>query len=313
MSMATVSPVGTTTKSLPPGHYGISGLLRSEWTKLRTVRSTMWTLGVTVVVGIGISALATAETRAHWATMSPGNRLSFDPTSTSLTALLFCQLAIGVLGVLVMSAEYGTGTIRATFSAAPRRPLVLAAKAAVFGLVALVVAEVVAFASFLVGQALLSAPATHATLSTPGALRAVVGTGLYLGVIGLFALGLATIIRHTAGAISAFVGILLVLPIIVRPFRRDESACGGLDVRAGDGEVDDEDEDGRAEDDRRGPVSEVDPADVTGLADVVGEGRPEGPRDDVGRPEGGNAVQAEPPPRQGREKMTTPKRMPEAR
>ena len=128
---------------------------------------------------------------------------------------MFCQLAIGVLGVLVMSAEYGTGTIRATFSAAPRRPLVLAAKGIVFGVVALVVAEIVAFVSFLVGQALLSAPATHATLSTPGALRAVVGTGLYLGVIGLFALGLATIIRHTAGAISAFVGILLVLPIIV--------------------------------------------------------------------------------------------------
>jgi ABC-type transport system involved in multi-copper enzyme maturation permease subunit len=215
MSTATVNPVGTRTKALPSGHYGLSGLLRSEWTKLRTVRSTMWTLGVTVVVGIGISALATAETRAHWATMSPGARLSFDPTSTSLTALLFCQLAIGVLGVLVMSAEYGTGTIRATFSAAPRRPLVLAAKVVVFGAVALVVAEIVAFVSFLVGQALLSAPATHASLSTPGALRAVVGTGLYLGVIGLFALGLATIIRHTAGAISAFVGILLVLPIIV--------------------------------------------------------------------------------------------------
>ncbi len=215
MSTATVNPVVTSTKGLPPGRYGLSGLLRSEWTKLRTVRSTMWTLGMTVVVGIGISALATAETRSHWATMSPGDRLSFDPTSTSLTALLFCQLAIGVLGVLVMSAEYGTGTIHATFSAAPRRPLVLAAKAAVFGVVALLVAEIVAFVSFLVGQALLSAPATHASLSTPGALRAVVGTGLYLGVIGLFALGLATIIRHTAGAISAFVGILLVLPIIV--------------------------------------------------------------------------------------------------
>jgi ABC-2 type transport system permease protein len=216
MSTATADPVVTSTKVLPPGRYGLSGLLRSEWTKLRTVRSTMWTLGITVVVGIGISVLATAETRAHWATMSPGNRLSFDPTSTSLTALLFCQLAIGVLGVLVMSSEYGTGTIRATFSAAPRRPLVLVAKVAVFGVVTVVVAEVVAFASFLVGQALLSAPATHASLSTPGALRAVVGTGLYLGVIGLFALGLATIIRHTAGAISAFVGILLVLPIIVQ-------------------------------------------------------------------------------------------------
>ena len=215
MSTAMANPTATNAKGLPPGRYGLSGLLRSEWTKLRTVRSTMWTLGITVVVGIGISALATAETRAHWATMSPGNRASFDPTSTSLTALLFCQLAIGVLGVLVMSAEYGTGTIRATLSAAPRRPLVLAAKGIVFGVVALVVAEIVAFVSFLVGQALLSAPATHATLSTPGALRAVVGTGLYLGVIGLFALGLATIIRHTAGAISAFVGILLVLPIIV--------------------------------------------------------------------------------------------------
>jgi len=148
--------------------------------------------------------------------MSPGAQQGFDPTSTSLTALLFCQLAIGVLGVLVMSAEYGTGTIRATFSAAPRRPLVLLAKAVVFGAMALVVAEIVAFISFLVGQALLTAPATHASLSTPGALRAVVGTGLYLGVIGLFALGLATIIRHTAGALSAFVGILLVLPIIVQ-------------------------------------------------------------------------------------------------
>lgn len=216
MSTATVNSVSPSRKALPSGHYGLSGLLRSEWTKLRTVRSTMWTLGITVVVGIGISALATAETRAHWATMSLGDRMSFDPTSTSLTALLFCQLAIGVLGVLVMSAEYGTGTIRATFSVAPKRPLVLLAKMAVFGAVALVVAEIVAFLSFLVGQALLSAPATHASLSTPGALRAVVGTGLYLAVIGLFALGLATIIRHTAGAISAFVGLLLVLPIIVQ-------------------------------------------------------------------------------------------------
>jgi ABC-2 type transport system permease protein len=216
MSTATVHPTLAGTQAMPPGRYGLSGLLRSEWTKMRTVRSTMWTLGITVVVGIGISALATAETRSHWATMSPGARQGFDPTSTSLTALLFCQLAIGVLGVLVMSAEYGTGTIRATFSAAPRRPLVLAAKVAVFGAVALVVAEIVAFISFFVGQALLTAPATHANLSTPGALRAVVGTGLYLGAIGLFALGLATIIRHTAGALSAFVGILLVLPIIVQ-------------------------------------------------------------------------------------------------
>jgi hypothetical protein len=201
-------------KHLPPGRYGISGLLRSEWTKLRSVRSTMWTLGVTILLGIGVSVLATAETRSHWLTSGP--HFGFDPISTSLIGVIVGQFAIGVLGVLVISAEYGTGTIRATLSAAPRRSLVLAAKVLVFGVVALVVAEVVSFLAFFIGQALLTAPATHATLSSPGALRAVVGSGLYVTILGLFSLGLATIIRHTAGAISAFVGILLVLPLIVQ-------------------------------------------------------------------------------------------------
>ncbi|MGA2804260.1 MAG: ABC transporter permease subunit [Acidimicrobiales bacterium] len=212
MSTAAIPAIGPA-KTLPPGRYGMSGLLRSEWTKLRSLRSTMWTLGITVVLGIGISALATAETRAHWSsTQVPG----FDPTATSLIGVFFGQLTIGVLGVLVMSGEYGSGTIRATFAAAPRRPLVLAAKTLVFGAVALAVAEIVAFASFFLGQALLSAPAIHSTLSSPGALRAVVGSGLYLCFIGLFALGLATIVRHTAGAISAFLGILLLGPVVIR-------------------------------------------------------------------------------------------------
>ncbi len=202
--------------ALPAGRYGLSGLLRSEWTKLRSVRSTMWTLGLTLVIGVTVSVIATASTRANWSSMSPASRTGFDPIGTSLVGVVFGQLTIGILGVLAMSAEYGTGTIRATFAAAPRRPLMLAAKAAVFGLVALVVSEIVAFGSFLVGQALLSAPATHATLSTPGAWRAVIGSGLFLCLIGLFSLGLATIIRHTAGAISAFAAILLVLPLIAR-------------------------------------------------------------------------------------------------
>jgi ABC-type transport system involved in multi-copper enzyme maturation permease subunit len=213
MTIAAESQAIGPTKTLPPGHYGIGGLLRSEWTKLRTLRSTMWTLGLTVVLGIGISALACAETRAHWnSTSLPG----FDPTSTSLIGVFFGQLTIGVLGVLVMSGEYGSGTIRATFSAAPRRSLVLFAKASVFGFVSLVVSEVVAFLSFFLGQALLSPPAIHATITSPAALRAVAGSGIYLCFIGLFALGIATIVRHTAGSISAFLGILLVGPIIIR-------------------------------------------------------------------------------------------------
>jgi hypothetical protein len=211
MSVTSITSTGPA-KTLPPGRYGLPCLLRSEWTKLRSVRSTMWTLGLTLVIGVAVSVIGTAATRANWSSMSRASRTGFDPIGTSLWGIVSGQLTIGILGVLAMSAEYGTGTIRATFAAAPRRRLVLAAKAAVFGLVALVVSEIVAFASFLVGQALLSAPATHATLSTPGAWRAVIGSGLFLCLIGLFSLGLATIIRHTAGAISAFVAILLVLP-----------------------------------------------------------------------------------------------------
>ena len=175
----------------------------------------MWTLGLTVVIGIGISGLATAETRAHWSTMSAVSRATLNPTQLSLVGTFFCQLVLGVLGVIVMSSEYSTGTIRATFAAAPRRPLVLLTKVLVFGTVVLVISEGVALCAFLLGQVLLSAPVTHASLSTPGALTAVLGTGLYVSVMGLFALALATLIRHTAGAISAYVGILLVLPLIM--------------------------------------------------------------------------------------------------
>lgn len=213
MSVSTAEVLTGRVKSLPPGRYSMKGLLASEWTKLRSVRSTTWSIALTVVLGIGLSALVSAETRAHW---SRGNSFQFDGTQTSLIGVEFAQLVIGVLGILAMSGEYGTGTIRATFAAAPRRPKVLLAKAAVFGGVALVVSEVVSFLSYFVGQALLTAPATHTTLASPGALRQVVSAGLYLCVLGLFALGLATIIRHTAGAISAFVATLLVLPLIVQ-------------------------------------------------------------------------------------------------
>jgi ABC-2 type transport system permease protein len=196
-------------------HLRILSVLRSEWIKMRTVRSTMWSLVAMAVITMGIAILGTVTVSGGWHTMSLGDRLSFDPTSRSLAGLLFSQLVIGVLGVLVMSAEYGTGTIRSTLAAIPNRPLVLATKSVVFAGVALVMGEVLSFGAFLVGQTLLRSPAPHATLSQPGVLRAVVGSGLMIAILGLFALGLATIIRHTAGAITAFVGVLLVFPILV--------------------------------------------------------------------------------------------------
>jgi len=204
--------------TVPPGRQHFAGALRAEWTKLRSVRSTMWTVVVTVVAGIGIGVLATSSEASSWRNAGFFDKALFDPTSISLTGLLFGQLAIGVLGVLVMSAEYGTGTIRATLAAVPRRTVVLAAKVVVFSVVALVVSEAVSFAAFFVGQAVLSGSTPTATLSEPGVTRAVVGGGLYLTVLGLLAMGLATIIRHTAGSIFTFVSVLLILPLVVAAF-----------------------------------------------------------------------------------------------
>ena len=200
------------------GHYGPVQLLRSEWTKLRTVRSTTWTLVVTVAAVVGIGAIATAVTAAHWRSGGFVDRVGFDPTARSLAGLFLGQITVGVLGVLAMSAEYSSGTIRATLAAAPNRPLVLACKAAVFGAVALVTSEVLTFAAFLLGQQLLKGSTPYATLGQPGVLRAVAGAGLVLAVVGLFALALATIVRHTAGAIATFVATLLVLPLILNAF-----------------------------------------------------------------------------------------------
>jgi hypothetical protein len=210
----TTATASDTRGSEPKDHIGFSGILGSEWTKLTTVRSTVWTLLATAVVGIGLGAIVTSAQASRWATRSLAAQVTFDPTRSSLAGLLFAQLAIGVLGILVMSAEYSTGTIRATFSAVPRRPLVLLAKVAVFGTVTLVVGEIVSFVAFFIGQRILTGKAPTATLSDPGVLRAVASGGLYLLALGLLALGLASIIRVTAAAISTFVGLLFILPII---------------------------------------------------------------------------------------------------
>jgi len=212
--VATAPVVGT----VPTGRQHFTGALRAEWTKLRSVRSTLWCVAAAVVGGIGIGILATSSEASTWRNAGIIEVALFDPTSISLTGLLFGQLAIGVLGVLTMSAEYGTGTIRATLGAVPRRPVVLLAKVVVFGTLALAVSEAISFAAFFIGQAILSGSTPTATLSQPGVARAVVGGGLYLTVLGLVALGLATIIRHTAGTIFTFVAILLILPLVVAAF-----------------------------------------------------------------------------------------------
>ncbi|HWW53963.1 MAG TPA: hypothetical protein VNY84_09345, partial [Acidimicrobiales bacterium] len=151
---------------------------------------------------------------AQYAGLSLKDKATFDPVTVSLAGGFLAQLAIGVLGVLVITSEYGSGMIRATFAAVPQRLTVLAAKATVFAGVSLVVTTAASCVAFYVGQAILSNKGIGVALGAPGALRAVVGTGLYLAVLGLLALALGTIIRKTAGAIAAVFGLIFVLPAI---------------------------------------------------------------------------------------------------
>jgi ABC-2 type transport system permease protein len=183
-------------------------VLRSEWTKLRSVRSTYWTMFFAVAVTIGVAVIVCVK----WAQdirHSPGTTI--DATTISLNGIFLAQVAVGTLGVMVISSEYGTGMIRATFGAVPQRRAVLAAKGLVFGVVTLVLGELLSFAAFGIGQAILSGAHAGVSLGQPEVLRAVVGGGLYLAAVGLLGFGIGALVRHTAGALSAFFGILFAL------------------------------------------------------------------------------------------------------
>ncbi|HUZ43808.1 MAG TPA: hypothetical protein VMU63_05340 [Acidimicrobiales bacterium] len=212
---AAVAPVPVPAAAAPrPAPTGLrvtqARVVRSEWIKFRTLRSSWITLGAGVAGMIGIGLLVSWATNNHWSQMSPIDRLTFDPVNQSLAGAFLAQLAIGVLGVLIVTGEYGTGMIRATLGAVPKRLPVVWAKLVVYAVVTFAAALVAAFASFLGGQALLS---THGvSLSAPDALRCVIGAALYLTVVGVFAAGLGFAIRNTAGGIASLFGLLLVLP-----------------------------------------------------------------------------------------------------
>jgi ABC-2 type transport system permease protein len=221
-TIATAPPAQEPTPD-PVGHAGRPGrpallppVMRSEWTKLRSVRSTVWSLFATFGITVGLGAVLSWAYVSRYGQQTLAERLSFDPTSQSLSGLFLAQLAIGVLGVLVISSEYGTGLIRTTFTAVPQRRTVLAAKTAVFGAVSLVVSMLSVFVAFLVGQAILTGKNLGVSLGDPSVLRAVVGAGVYLTVIALLGLGIATIVRRTAGAIAALVGLVLVFPLLTQ-------------------------------------------------------------------------------------------------
>lgn len=193
----------------------LSHVVQSEWTKLRSVRSTGWTLLVTVAVTVGIGILACWGTNHAWNQASLSDRITFDPVATSLSGLGLGQLAMAVLGVLVISSEYSTGGIRTSLTAVPNRMRLLTGKTLVFLAVAFVTAVITAFVSFYAGQPWFAKRGIGVALSDDQVLRAVIGGALYLTVSGLFGLACGVLLRHTAGAITIAVAFLFVLPLVL--------------------------------------------------------------------------------------------------
>lgn len=198
---------------VPGGHYRLSHAARTEWIKLRSLRSTWWTLAITAAGTISIGVAVGISTR----------NAAGDLTNNALAGVVPGLLLAGVLGVLTMTSEYTSGMIRATLAAIPRRPVVLIAKAVVFGGVMLAVGEAAAFTSFLAGGAALGHGIAAPTLSQPGVLRAVLLSGASFCLVGLLGLGLGAIIRHSGAAIGVMVGGVYVAATFIGNIKRSIS------------------------------------------------------------------------------------------
>ena len=187
-------------------------VVRSEWLKFRSLRSTVYTLLAAVALTIGIGALFSGVTASQYHTFSAADKATFNPISTSLTGISFAVVAFGVLGVLLMSGEYSTGMIRSSLTAVPRRLPVLWGKLAVFAGAIFSVSLVTSFISFFVGQALLSSHHLNVAITAPDALRSVIGAALYVTVAGMIGVALGALLRNTAAGISTFAAAFFVIP-----------------------------------------------------------------------------------------------------
>jgi len=213
MTTATISAAPARTRAVPPAarRPGLPGALRSELTKILSVRSTYWTLLGMVVASIGWAVLDCLGTVAH------GAGQGFDAAQASLTGqVALGELIIVVLGALVITSEYSTGMVRTSLAVVPRRGVLYAAKAIVFAAVTLTISLVTSFLDFFVGQAILASKHYDTTLTHPGVLRAILLSAAIVTVFGLLAYGAGAIIRHTAGAITAILGVIFLIPALAQ-------------------------------------------------------------------------------------------------
>jgi hypothetical protein len=213
--MSAITTVDRIPASTQPGRtVSQSQVLRSEWIKLWSLRSTRWSLAAGLL-GLLLGIVVAIFDMSRWSTLPLDTRLHYKSVDTALIGWHLSELAIGVLGVLVITGEYSTGMIRSTFMAVPRRLPVLWAKVLVFATVVLVLAFPMTFIGFFGAAAVMSQHHVNPSLSTPGALRAVIAIPLFLTVLAVFTVSLGALVRNTAGGIAIFAGIIFVLPGLV--------------------------------------------------------------------------------------------------
>jgi ABC-2 type transport system permease protein len=193
-------------------------LVRAEWIKLRSLRSTYLIIGVAVALGLGVGLLELSSAVHNWSTLTLEDKRAFDPVGDSFSGFQFAELAFGALGVLAVTSEYATGTIVPTLVAAPRRGVLVSAKAFVVASVTLVICETCTFTAFSLGQLVLADRHLGVGLSDPHVLRAVISAGLYMTVVTMVGFGLGGLIRHTGGAVSVMVGLVFLAWPIARAF-----------------------------------------------------------------------------------------------
>jgi ABC-2 type transport system permease protein len=209
---AIAAPAGRAGIGSGAGRVTQARLLRSEWTKLWSLRSTRWALLAAFVAMAGLGPLVAAVQMGRWSQLDPHERLTYNSLDPAVGGWHLAQLAIGVLGVLIISGEYTTGMIRSSLVAAPKRLPILWAKIAVFSAVTFVLMLVASLISFFAVQAIVTQRHLQHSLGDPGALRVVIGTALFLTVLGALCVALGALLRNSAGGIAMFVFLLFVLP-----------------------------------------------------------------------------------------------------
>lgn len=214
----TSAPAATPTQSTRPVYRVTAArVMRSEWTKLWSLRSTWITLGLGLLflIGFGVLAAVQYKSKVHSGQTLDAQWIGSSVLSLSLFGINFAELALGVLGVLVVAGEYSTGMIRSTLAAVPRRLPVLWSKAAVFGVVALVLGTIGAFATYLIDHGILAGTPAAQSITDAGVLRGLFGAGLYLALVGVIGAALGVLMRSVAGSVAVLIGALLLIPTLI--------------------------------------------------------------------------------------------------